>query len=98
MFYRARPPGPWPACGAREVEAPRGIGAAEVEREQSCARVAASASLKARLEATRALAELVGAGGENKNSVSATVGAYAIWCDGGPTPQTRAPPPAASVK
>ena len=97
MFYRARPPGPWPACGAREVEAPRGIGAAEVEREQSCARVAASASLKARLEATRALAELVEAGGEKK-SVSATVGAYAIWCDGGPSPQTRAPPPAASVK
>ena len=66
MFYRARTPGPWPACGAREVEAPRGIGAAEVEREQSCARVAASASLKARVEATRALAELVGAGGEKK--------------------------------
>jgi hypothetical protein len=54
-------------------------------------------SLKARLEATRALAELVEAGGEKK-SVSATVGAYAIWCDGGPSPQTRAPPPAASVK
>jgi len=70
VFYRARPPGPWPAHGAREVEAPRGIGAAEVEREQSCARVAAAASLKARLEATRALAELVGAGGEKKISVS----------------------------